>query len=309
MKTIAAILLGGLILAFTAGAVPPPETELEREVDSLMVIASSGQIKYRELVQPAKDSLAVLGGPAVPRLIEHYSTKSARKKWAIHDILVKIGSPAVDYLLTAIPVSEAEKRGRICYTLGFIGDSAAVDGLVAVGDDADWRVRSNAAAALGKIGDKRADETVLRLLDDSVGIVRKSAVVACGQLQPSGGTAKLVHLLGDDFYGARMTASEALIAIGSEAIDIIADSLGSVNRLVGNLGCTTLGKIGGDKAAFSVSRQLIDNDPIRRALAVETILIANSSLACGFVEIIAETETDPLVLYYIDLVMKKYAQR
>jgi len=37
--------------------------------------------------------------------------------------------------------------------------------------------------------------------------------------------------------------------------------------------------------------------------------LSDSPLACGLVEILKETETDSLVLFYIDKTMKKYASR
>ena len=46
------------------------ETELKRKVDSLFVIASSGEVKYRDMVEPAKDSIAAIGADAVPILVD-----------------------------------------------------------------------------------------------------------------------------------------------------------------------------------------------------------------------------------------------
>ncbi len=308
MKNIILILIF-CTMALSVSAIDKPTDATGQKVDSLFIIASSGMIKYREMVAPAIDSLAALGAPAVPRLVEHYDTKSARERHTINDILVKIGSPAVAHLIERLKDSESEKKSRICYTLGNIKDSSATNALIAEALDHDWRVRSSIAGAFGKINDIRAEQVILTLLSDSVETVRKSAVVAAGKMSLESAIPLLVGLLGDPFYGTRMTASEALINFGEKAIDPIADSLDSENELLGNLGCTTLGHIGGDHAAFTAATQINSENPIRRSLVVEAILLSESSLACGFVEILAEEETDHLVMFYINQVLQSYAER
>lgn len=311
MKQVRLTLIVTLMLAplWLISAEPPPSSDIDRKVDSLFVIASSGELKYRDMVEPGKDSIAAMGGSAVPRLIEKYETKDAREQHAINDILVKIGADAVDLLVKALSLENAQQVSRICYTLGNIGDSAGVEGLIAAASHFDWRVRSGAAGALGKIGDSRADTAVSRSLSDMDGMVRKSAAVAAGKLMIYDAIPTLVHMLGDDFYGARMTASDALVGLGEEVIAALADSLGSQNILLGNLGCTTLGRIGGDSAAAVLAGQLDSGSPVRRALAVEGILVSNSSIACGSVELLSETEEDSLVIFYIRKVLDKYAAR
>lgn len=107
----------------------------------------------------------------------------------------------------------------------------------------------------------------------------------------------------------RMCAAEALIKIGHKSIKPIVDSLDSENGMVGDLGCSTLGNIGGNFAALGVGSQMNSEIPARRILAVKAVLQSNSSLACGLVELLRETETDPIVLFYIDKTLEKYASR
>jgi HEAT repeat protein len=301
------IILVGILFLIAVPAVF--SSDVDNKVDSLFIIASSGEIRYRDMVKPAIDSIAAMGEKAVPRMIEKYDTKDARESHAVSNILEKIGSPAVPYLLEALNVDDAEKISRICYTLGNIKDSSAVDGIIDVCENDDWRARSGAVGALGKIGDRRADETVIRFLSDSVETVRKSAAVAAGRLMIEDAARSLVHMLGDSFYGARMTASESLVKLGEKAIESIADSLDSENEMVGNLGCTTLGNIGGIAAAYAIAPQLESESIIRRTMAVEGIYLSNSSLACGFVELMADNETDPTVRFFIEQVIEKYATR
>jgi len=290
--------------------VESPDTDsIEKKVDMLFVIASSGELKYRGMVQSAIDSIIAMGAKAVPRLIEKYTTKDAREGHTINSILVGIGSEAVPKLVESLIIDNPEQVSRICRSLGEIGDSLAVDGLIDIVFHDDWRVRSGVAVALGKIGDNKANDTVQRLLSDENEIVRKSAAVSCRRLNNKKAIPELVHMLGDSFYGAAHCASEALIEIGEAAIEPISDSLNSKNELVGNLGCITLGKIGDISAAAAIATQLESESPIRRALAVEGILLTNSSSACGYVEMMKEQETDPTVLYYIQKVLDKYVAR
>jgi HEAT repeat protein len=286
-----------------------PPSEIEARVDSLFVIASAGELRYRDKVEPAIDSIAAMGAVAVPRLIEKYTTQDARERLTINNILVKIGAAAVPFLVASLSLEDPEQVSRICYSLGEIKDSGAVSGIIGVASHKDWRVRSNAASALGQIGDNRARKTVMLLLQDSDEMVRKSAAVSSGLLTMDEAIPYLVHMLGDDFYGARLCASESLVKYGPKAIPFIADSLDSENEVVGNLGCTTLGLIGGDPAAAAIAPQLKSDRYTRRALAVEAVLLSNSSLACGEVEILLPGEKHPVVVFLIHKVMDKYASR
>jgi len=288
---------------------PPPRDDVERKVDSLFIMASSGEIKYRDLVEPAKDSLVAMGAAAVPRMVGKIDIKIAREARAVRNILIEIGSPAVSQLMTRLSDEDNTIISSTCYILGKIGDESAVEAIAGVSDYDDWRIRSSAVAALGDIGSESGYETIFAALDDDDGHVRKSAVVAVGKMLNDNSIARLVGMLGDEFYGARMCASEALVKFGEKSFEILADSMASDNELLGNLGCTTLGLIGGDSAAAILAGQFSSKSPLRRALAVEGILNSNSSTACGAVELHAKNEADPLVIYYIKKVLEKHAER
>lgn len=298
-----------IIFCRIAPAVDKATTPLEKRIDSIFVIASSAELKYREMVEPAKDSIAAIGVEAVPRLVELYKSNTSRERRSVENILKKIGRDAVPYLRKSLLLDDFRQVSRICYVLGEIKDSSAVAELIDIISHERWQVRSSCAGALGKIGDKLADETITALLSDSVETVRKSAAVAAGRLLVDTAIEKLVHMLGDDFYGPRMCAAEALVVIGKKSIKPIVDSLDSENSMVGDLGCSTLGNIGGDLAAIGAARQLKSESAARRVLAVKAILQSNSSLVCGLVEQLKETETDPVVLFYIDKTLEKYASR
>ncbi len=307
------ILLGLALLICTSGgdawSQEARSAEIDKRVDSLFVLASSGEVMHRDLVQPAIDSLAAMGAAAVPRLIEIYDTQDARERQTINNILVKIGKPAVPYLVNSLTLDNAEQVGRICATLGEIRDSAAVEGLIEAAGHADWRVRSEAVGSLGKIADSRGNGAMAYLLLDTVGLVRKSAAVAAGSLLFEPTLKTMVNMLADDFYGARLCALEALVKFGEKAVEVIADSINSERDLIGNLGCLALGHIGGDSAVAVLVGQLDSPDYIRRAMAVEGIFQSGSSFGCGFVELMKERETNLIVQQYIRKVMERHAGR
>jgi hypothetical protein len=67
--------------------------------------------------------------------------------------------------------------------------------------------------------------------------------------------------------------------------------------------------IGGDTVATALGLQLKSSSPVRRALAAEAVLLANSPIACSYVELLKPHETDSTVIFFIDKVLAKYASR
>ncbi|MDF1546080.1 MAG: HEAT repeat domain-containing protein, partial [bacterium] len=115
-----------LVLACMIAASSQAQTVPNSIVDSIFVIASSGEIKYRDQVQPAIDSLAALGAEISPHLIDKFTTKSARERLTIIQIFKKIGSPSLPYLIPALSRPEPLVVQRVCWALGDVGDTAAV---------------------------------------------------------------------------------------------------------------------------------------------------------------------------------------
>jgi HEAT repeat protein len=271
------------------------DTELKRKVDSLFVIASSGEVKYRDMVEPAKDSIAAIGVDAVPILVDKFTTKSARERLTIIEILKKIGSPAVPYLVTALKRPDGLVVQRVCWALGDIGDTAAVKPLMSVTCHSRWQVRDQAVGALGKIGDRRADEAAVIALRDPIGQVRKAAVVTCGKMIVENSIEQLVHTLGDEFYGARLAAAEALLKMDTaKVMPVLADSIKSGNGFVGDLGCYILGEFGTDEAIELLMSQMESPDPDRRAHAATAIIKADPLDNCGYHQALVDHESDRL---------------
>jgi HEAT repeat protein len=209
--------LGILALSLMCPSIWAGQT-LQQKLDSLFVIASSGEIKYQSLVGPAVDSIAVLGAEAVPYLVDKLVTKSARERVAITSILTKIGSPAVPYLIRSLSLDDEIIVQRVAGELGDIKDSSAAEPLMKVSNHKVWQVREQAVGSLGKIGAHAAGDVVTKALQDTIGQVRKSAAVAAGQFVLTADIPQLVHMLGDDFYGARMCAFHSLLRMDTTRV-------------------------------------------------------------------------------------------
>ncbi len=275
------------------------------EIDSVFVIASSGEVRYRDMVQPAIDSLAAMGSDIVPQLIDKFTTKSARERLTIIQILKKIGSPSLQYLIPALSRPEPLVVQRVCWALGDVRDTAAVNPLINISSHASWQVREKAVDALGKLKDNRADGTAISSLTDSVGQVRKAAAVAIGRLGTNDAIRELTSVLGDEFYGARMSAMESLVKLdSSEVIWVLSDSMISANELVGHLACRVLGQIATDEARDILLLQVETGSVRRRAHAAVAIVASDPEDQCGFHQQILEYERDRLVRIQIESAIK-----
>jgi HEAT repeat protein len=284
------------LLVVATGVAAGAQDAVERKVDSLFVIASSGSIMFEDMREPAMDSIAALGVEAVPYLIDKFTTRSARARWTIIWILQRIGTPAIPDLVNALRRPEGLVVQRVCWALGDVGDSGAVQPLIDVSDHARWQVRDEAVGALGKIGDLRAEAVVVRALTDSIGQVRKAAAVAAGRLVLKGYEDKLVHMLGDDFYGARMAAVSTLMMLDTAVVlQAVMDSVRSDNRLVGHLGCLLMGRLANEAAVDTLYVLTESDDPDFRAHAAIALFSADRDDLCQYRQEILNRETDRLV--------------
>ncbi len=199
--------LGMLLLTLAA----PASSELTKEtVDSMFVIASSGAMKYREMVQPTMDDMAEYGEEIIPFLMPQLGTTDARERITLRQIFQKIGLAAVPSLNDALMTADSLTLSRVCLFLFYIPDSSSVENLLTVTDNNYYWVRYQAIRALGKIGDVRAENGIRSLLSDPNELVRTMAAVSAGRLNHPDLTSDLIIALDDSYYGVRMSARDAL---------------------------------------------------------------------------------------------------
>jgi len=174
-------------------------------LDSLWIRASSGELKYRDSVEPSKKALVDLAEQSIPYLVTKLDTRSAREMHTLVDIFKRIGSQAVEALVEALSSDNHEVVRLACRCLGPIEDERATPPLLELFPEDDFRVRSAAVKAVGEIRDSTATEKVVELLSDSTETVRKSASVALGKIGDRKAVGPLVTALGDEHFSVRYT--------------------------------------------------------------------------------------------------------
>ena len=159
------------------------------------------------------------------------------------EMLVKIGKPAVEPLITVLNDERSYVRESAAEALGMIGDANAEEALIAALKDKDPTVQERAAEALGNIGDLRAFEPLIGVLKGSYSDVHNSIEKALD---------KLITKVNDEkqkaIYFIAKGSWEECIKIGEPAIEPLITALKDDNSEVRKNATETLGKIGGNRA-------------------------------------------------------------
>lgn len=152
--------------------------------------------------------------------------------------LVAIGPTAIDGLSQYIKDPYNRGRNLAVRALGLIQDTAAVSAVSDALRDSDEVVRSVAAWALGQLGDTRAIPSLLDAVKDSKQLVRTRAAAALATLGYSHNLAlpsvdetlirQHVQNLRSQPAFVREQAAQALVAIGSAAVDALLGALTEV---------------------------------------------------------------------------------
>ena len=114
---------------------------------------------------------------AAPALIDALSDMGSFVRVSAQEALVNIGSPAVDFLIKALPSRDSSVRSAIANVLGEIGDAASVPALAELMRDRDRSLRTRASKALGNIGIE-AVPALIAMLGDTNENVRHNAISA-----------------------------------------------------------------------------------------------------------------------------------
>lgn len=285
------------MLASTAQAANPDSVK----VAQLFVYASSGEVKFRDLVQPAIDSLIAMGEKAAPWLARKLDATDARERLTLANIFKGIGAVAVPALVPYLDAAGEYMPKNAARCLGQIADTSATRYLTPHLNHALYSVRSEVATALGQIKDTSA---VMPLLDqlrgEPDGDVRKSCVVALGKIGDQRGVDALLHALSDPFFGARQTAVMALGQIEpAPTADVVTVLHRSSDQTRYNA-IVALGMIGDPAANAFLVNMLHSPDPMVRGFAVEGLTAHPGDEVSRIIDEIAPGESDPFVRAQID---------
>ena len=279
--------------------------DVKEKVDELFVLASSGEVKYRDKVEPTKNELIEMGALAVPHLVDKLDTDNAREMHTLTDILTKIGEPAVLPLIDQLDSENKEVLRTSARILGKIGDPRAAPRLAELLDHPDLKVRSAASTSMGQVGDTTFLDVVVSVLKDSVEMVRKSATYALGELKTPGGIPALISAFNDPHYSVRLTAVSSLVKIGESTVDTLIFLLDDPNTDVQNLSIETLGKLKISHAVDPLLTKLQSQDWATRAFTVDALAEIGDKKGIVAVVNLQKNETHPFVLNRIKYMLEK----
>jgi HEAT repeat protein len=290
-------------------------------LDSLWIRASSGELRYRDLVEPSKKALTEMPEQSVPYLVGKLDTRSAREMHTLVDIFKKIGPAAVESLVEALSSDNHDIVRLGCRCLGPIEDKRATPPLLNLFFEEDFRVRSAAVEAVGEIGDTIATEEVIQMLSDSTETVRKSASVALGKIGHRKATGPLITALGDEHFSVRYTAVNSLGSLSPEANEHLllelenllqkkqSESLTEEESIHLYFVTQALGEIKEKKAVAFLQKLLrVDDDWACRAFAAEALGEIGEIAVVSSLEEAREKERNPFALTKIESAIDKLRQ-
>jgi len=236
--------------------------------------------------------------PLVVAFVEALKGGNSDTQRAASGALIKIGRPAVERLVAVLNDSHVRSRAEqgqgsfwssdapdrkfsrvfeeAARALGEIGDASAVEPLIAALIDHDLgALRAAAAGALAKIGDARAVEPLIAVFggwhwpDDSREMVCKAAAGALAKIGDVRAVGPLIAMLKD--YRMCWEAAEALVQIGSAAVEPLIPRLNDGDAGVRKVAASVLGKIGDARAVGPLIAALKDSDSKVRLAATEAL--------------------------------------
>lgn len=266
-------------------------------VDSLWIRAASGDIKFRDLVEPSKKAIIDMGIAAVPEMLTKLNTRDAREMQVVTDIFKGIGEPAADSLVNYVKSDDPFKRRLVIRSLEEIKSPKAINPLLGMAGHQDFRTRAAAISALGSIGQPEAAITVMQALADNNELVATAAAVACGKIKQDINPGILINALCHNYYGVRYSAAKSLSALGEIALpsliahlDTFPDDFGA-GYVIEALGGTGL-----PGALTPLERELNSKEWVIRAAAAEALGHIADKKARKILENMLKTETHPLVI-------------
>lgn len=244
--------------------------DTKSEVERLFQTASSGEIRFTKLVQPAKDSLVAMKDSAAKYLVGKLATTDAREAQTLTEIYRGIGKVGTPYLIVALATDNKYKLRTTSRCLAEVKDSTAVDALLKAATNSDYTVRAEALAAVGKSGGGASTATRLEpFFGDSVFSVRKSCVYGLGRLKSPTSLDLLIRALADPHFGVRLTAYDALVSFDSLAHEKVAVLLDTVRTApVTGLAIRLAGQLRIHQVETELASYLTDSDPLLRGWAV-----------------------------------------
>jgi HEAT repeat protein len=194
------------------------KTKPEGCVDKLVAQSVSPRSEVRQAIAEALGEMR--GEAIVPALVQLLSDPEPKVARQVAMSLGRLkAAEAVNGLIRLLGANSAETAGAAAKALGEIGDPKAAEALsqAVLNVNAERQVREDAAAALGKIGGPAAVKSLVASLDDADVRIRWQAADSLGRLSSQEALLGLGRTLKDDKDPrVREVAANALQRIRSE---------------------------------------------------------------------------------------------
>ncbi len=195
----------------------------EEVVKRFIRLLSAEDEQVHEAVSRALSRMGVVSREL---LEEHLFSTSPRVRRAVARVMGELSEAEfVPALIKAIDDPERKVRAAVVQSLGEIADSRAIEPLVACLGDTDQEVCQRAVEALARIGRETVPALIDALENNKGRILRKNILVALGKLKDSRAIVAAMNNLGDSYFVVRRAATEALLEIGEDVTDQLAEIL------------------------------------------------------------------------------------
>ena len=241
----------------------------ERAIEPLIAVLRDKDDKVRT---EASQMLGRLGNAAVEPLIDilRDEDQEVRRKAVV--ALGIIGDErAIEPLLAAFNDEYAQIRITAPYSFRNMGDAAVKPLLTALQSEED-HICQSAADALGWLGNSCAVEPLIALLrDKDEASIPYSAVDALGRLGDERAVKPLIDILGNTNEFVRGRASYALVLLGNPAVESLIVALQHENKHVRSYAAGVLGQLDDERAVEPLIDILHDEDQEVRLEAIAAL--------------------------------------
>jgi HEAT repeat protein len=169
----------------------------------------------------ARTRFQSLGLPALHFVIPKMASDDGYERRCAMTMATAIGKNHMAVLLAHLRLKDAVTKRRLITAIGSTGDTTAVAALLPYLSRPGFRTVT--VEALGNLKDKRAVEAILDIAasDQFHGSedLRKTTAVALGRIGDSSAVPLLVELLHDSLFWGRYPAQQALMTIGTPAVE------------------------------------------------------------------------------------------
>lgn len=252
----------------------------KRDVDALICTLCDKDVTVQyeatEALGDLRDHRAI--GPLMALLTGDEYTSI---RWKAAEALAKIGTPAVEPLITALSHQNDDVRWKAAIALGEIGDGRAIHPLIELLKDNDRFIKGRAAYALGKIGSPAVIPLIIAL-DTGDGSLRWGAAIALGKIRDERAIRPLIRALGDRYENVRSEAVAALGVFGDAILDPILDALQQPDLFERLKLATTIA----EASRSTLGRILAGADPEYRKKLTASLLELNSAGLGPFIRVL-----------------------